>query len=127
VPSPTPRAKFVAAKSRIAGRGSGFPLDVRSDPLPGAWRSPVLERSLHQLANFSWLVTALAGRDEVQVIKWWAGVTDFARDEAGASMAAEMDADPELLGNVAESVFHLPRAEESLVQMGALGPRGARP
>lgn len=78
----------------------------------------VLERSLHQLANFSWLVTALAGRDEVQVIKWWAGVTDFARDEAGASMAAEMDADPELLGNVAESVFHLPRAEESLVQIG---------
>jgi len=29
-----------------------------------------------------------------------------------------MDADPELLGNVAESVFHLPRAEESLGQIG---------
>lgn len=80
--------------------------------------SPNLERALHQLSDFSWLVTALAGRDQLQVVKWWLGVTDLASDEAGASIEAAMDGDPELLGDVAQSVFGLPRHEESLVQMG---------
>ena len=79
--------------------------------------SPVLEASLRRLSDFSWLVTALGGRDSVRVIKWWTGVGNYAGDRAEAELPDLMRHDGSLARRIARQALGLGSAAESDVEL----------
>jgi hypothetical protein len=89
--------------------------------------APVLERALRQLADFSWMVSAFAGRDGLEAIHWWCGVAHYAGDGAAARLAAELVHDPHMRKDVC-SLFDLDSDESDVMQLrdwanNAPGPR----
>ncbi len=90
--------------------------------------APLLEAALHQLAQFSWLCSALAGRNGVESIHWWTGVAALAGDNAAPRMAQRLLVSPDDRRLICEQVFGLEGSEDDVRQLDewartAAGPR----
>lgn len=87
-----------------------------------------LESTLRQLSRFSWLCSALAGREAIEAAHWWTGVADLAGDSAGPGIAAWLLRNPDERRMVCNEVFAMEGTEDDVRQLDewartAPGPR----